>query len=220
MRASDLIIHTIPTLSPSDKSSTALKLMNEIHATHLPVLNGKQLLGLVSEEELINLNTPDESLGAMKLNLISPFIHDYEHIFEVLKVASNLHLKVIPVIDKDNNYIGSITSDSLLIYLATQTDILEPGGIIVLEMTVTNYSLTEIARIVETNNSRILSVFTSTKKDNSQMEVTVKVNTPNVQAIIQALQRFNYVVKDSYQEPEFYDDLKDRYDSLMNYLNV
>ena len=108
----------------------------------------------------------------------------------------------------------------MLIYLATQTDILEPGGIIVLEMTVTNYSLTEIARIVETNNSRILSVFTSTKKDNSQMEVTVKVNTPNVQAIIQALQRFNYVVKDSYQEPEFYDDLKDRYDSLMNYLNV
>ncbi|MCY7362788.1 MAG: CBS domain-containing protein [Ignavibacteria bacterium] len=220
MKAAELIIHTIPTLTNTDKSSAVLKLMNEFHTTHLPVLDEKKFLGLVSEEDLLNINKPDESIGSFNLKLTTPFIHDYEHIFEVLKVASVLHLKIIPVTDKDNNYLGSITSDALLYYLAHETDLLEPGGIIVLQMAVSDYTLTEVARIIESNSTRILSVFANTNADNNMMELTIKVNTPNLQVIIQALQRFNYIVKDSYQEPEFYDDLKDRYDSLMNYLNV
>jgi acetoin utilization protein AcuB len=194
--------------------------MNDHHVQQLPVLNGTQLMGLVTEEELMNINKPDEALGAQKLGLITPFIHDYEHIFEVLKVASTLHLKIIPVIDKDNNFLGCITSDSLLHYLAHETDLLEPGGIIVLDLAINDYSLSEIARIIESNNNRILCVFAGSDHDNNRLELTIKINTPNVQAVIQSLTRFNYVVKDSYQEPEFYDDLKDRFDGLMSYLNV
>jgi acetoin utilization protein AcuB len=220
MRAAELIIHTIPTLILSDTLATAFKLMNDHHIQQLPVLNGSQLMGLVTEEELLNINKPDESIGAQKLTLITPFIHDYEHIFEVLKVASTLHLKIIPVIDKDNNFLGCITSDSLLHYLAHETDLLEPGGIIVLDLAINDYSLSEIARIIESNNNRILCVFAGSDHDNNRLELTIKINTPNVQAVIQSLVRFNYVVKDSYQEPEFYDDLKDRYDGLMSYLNV
>jgi acetoin utilization protein AcuB len=220
MRAAELIIHTIPTLILSDTISTALKFMVEHHITQLPVLNGSQLMGLVSEDELVQLNKPDEAIGGQKLTLITPFIHDYEHIFEVLKVASTLHLKLIPVIDKDNNFLGCITSESLLHYLAHETDLLEPGGIIVLDLAINDYSLTEIARIIESNSVRILCVFAGSDPDNNRMELTIKINHPNVQPVIQSLVRFNYTVKDSYQEPEFYNDLKDRYDSLMSYLNV
>lgn len=220
MRAETIIVHSIPTVKNSDKSSAVLKLMNEFHTTHLPVVDEKKLLGLISEEDLLNVNKPDAEIGSLNLKLVIPFIHDYEHIFEVLKVASILHLKIIPVVDKDNNYLGAITSDALLYYLANETDLLEPGGIIVLQMAVSDYTLTEVARIIESNSTKILSVFANTNAESNMMELTIKVNTPNLQTIIQALQRFNYTVKDSYQEPEFYDDLKDRYDSLMNYLNV
>jgi acetoin utilization protein AcuB len=221
MRAAELLVHTIPTLSPADKVSTALKLMNEFHITQLPVVSEKQFMGLVSEDELKMLNHNGEAtIDSLKLNTLFPGIHDYEHMFEVLKVASTLKLKAIPVIDKDNNYLGSISSDSLLQYFANETDILERGGIIVLDIAVKDYSLAEVARIVEMNNARILTVFAGTDPDLGRMELTVKVNTPNVQPIIQALERYNYTIKDTYQEQEFYDNLRGRYDALMNYLNV
>ncbi|HZG00102.1 MAG TPA: CBS domain-containing protein [Chitinophagales bacterium] len=220
MRASELIVHSVPTLSPSDKVFTALKLMQEFHITQLPVVSERRFLGLVSEEDLKAHGDTDAELTALKLNVLFPGVNESEHMFEVLKVAATMKLKAVPVIDKDNNYLGSISSESLLHYLAERTDILERGGIVVLDMAVSDYSLTEIARIVESNNAKILTVFAGTNPDLGRMELTLKVNTPNVQAIVQSLERFNYTIKDTYQEPEFYDNLRNRYDALMNYLNV
>lgn len=220
MKALELIIHTIPTLKPSDACSQALKIMNEFHLSQLPVVNGMQFLGLVFEEELLNIGELDSPLGSHKLRLITPFIHDYEHVFEVLKVATNLKLRIIPVVDKDNNYLGCITSDSLLSYMATRTDICEPGGIIEIEIPFNDYSLSDVSRHVESNQSKVLCAFAHTNADNSGIRLTIKINTPNVQPVIQTLERHKYKVSDSYQEPEFYNDLKDRYDALMTYLNV
>ncbi len=220
MKASELIVHSIPTIKPSDTCATALKIMNEYHLTQLPVLNGRQLLGLVFEEELLNVNKQESALGALKLKLLTPFIHDYEHVFEVLKVATTLKLRIIPIVDKDNNYMGSISSDSLLSYLTTHTDICEPGGIIELEIPVNDYSLSDVSRHVESNQAKILCAFASTNSDSSVIRLTIKINIPNVQPVIQTLERYKYKISDSYQEPEFYDDLKDRYDALMTYLNV
>lgn len=221
MRAAELLVHTVPTLSPSDKVSTALKLMNEFHITQLPVVSEKRFLGLVSEEDLkTSVNGSDPNIESLKLNNLFPGVHDFEHVFEVLKVASVLKLKAVPIVDKDNYYLGSVSSDSLLQYLAGETDILERGGIVVLDIPVKDYSLAEVARIVEMNNAKILTVFAGTDPDLGRMELTIKVNTPNVQPIVQALERFNYTVKDTFQEQEFYDNLRNRYDALMNYLNV
>ncbi len=220
MRAAELIIHTIPTLKPSDSCSQSLKIMNDYNLTQLPVVNGLQFLGLVFEEELLNIGEPESAIGSQKLRLITPHIHDHEHVFEVLKVATNLKLRIIPVIDKDNNYIGCITSDSLLSYMATRTDICEPGGIIELDMPVNDYSLSDVSRHVESNQAKVLCAFAYTNNQENGIRLTIKINTPNVQAIIQTLERHKYKITDSYQEPEFYNDLKDRYDALMNYLNV
>ncbi len=220
MKAAELIIHTIPTLKPSDTCAQALKIMNDYHLTQLPVVNGMQFLGLVFEEELLNIGEPDSALGAQKLRLITPFIHDYEHVFEVLKVATNLKLRIIPVIDKDNNFLGCITSDSLLSYMATRTDICEPGGIIELEIPINDYSLADVSRHVESNSVKVLCAFAHTNSENNGIRLTIKINSPNVQPVIQTLERHKYKVSDSYQEPEFYNDLKDRYDALMTYLNV
>jgi len=220
MRAAELIVHTVPTLSPTDKVSTALKLMTEFHITQLPVVSEKKFIGLMSEEDLKSHGNADDTVESLKINNLFPGVHDFEHMFEVLKVASTLKLRAIPVIDDDNNYLGSVSFESLMDTLATETDILERGGILVLDIAVKDYSLAEVARIIEQNNARVLTVFAGTDPDLGRMELTVKVNTPNVQPIVQALERFNYIIKDTYQEQEFYDNLRNRYDALMNYLNV
>ena len=220
MRAYDLILHTVPTLKKTDSGTFALQTMSDIHLYQLPIVHEKKLLGLVREEDILNHHHNDDKLVAMKLKLLKPFIHDYEHIFEVLKVASELKLKVIPVVDKEEVYLGAITLENLLDYFAKDTDILEPGAIIVLELAPSDYSLSAIASIIEQEGAKILCVFAGTDKEKTKIELTLKLSVSDIQAISQSLVRHNYQIKDSYQEPEYFEDLKDRYDELMNYLDV
>ncbi|GDX52747.1 hypothetical protein LBMAG27_17940 [Bacteroidota bacterium] len=220
MRAADLITHSVPVLKKTDTGSFALQTMADHHLSQLPIVQSEKLLGLVREEDILNHHNNDAKLQEMKLKLLKPFIHDYEHIFEVLKVSSELKLKVIPVVDKDENYLGAITLEDLMNYFARDTDILEPGAIVVLEIAVGDYSLADIARIIEQESAKILCVFAGTDKEKTKIELTLKLNVSDIQGIIQSLQRHSYVVKDSYQEPEYFEDMKDRYDSLMDYLDV
>jgi hypothetical protein len=85
----------------------------------------------------------------------------------------------------------------------------------------TDYLLTEIAGIVESNDARVMGVFLSSKPDSTRMEVTIRVNVTDIGAILQTFSRYNYLVSASWsKEDSFSDGLQDRYDSLMNYLNI
>lgn len=220
MKAAELVSKNISSLRTSDTGASALHLMNVFHVTHLPIVNENQLLGLISEEDILNAHGEEDAIGSLPLSFMRPFIHDHEHLFEVLKVATEFRLTVIPVIDKEEAYLGVITRADLLNYFAVQTDILEPGGIIVLEVHIKDYSLTEIVRIIESNHVKILCMFAGTDYDTSRMELTIKINNTDLQPIISDLNRHNYHVKETFQEAEYFDNLKERYDSLMNYLNI
>ncbi len=89
-----------------------------------------------------------------------------------------------------------------------------------LELNIKDYSLAEIARIVESDHIKILSVFAGSNFDSNKMELTLKVNQTDLQPLIASFNRHNYKVKETFQEPEYFDNIKDRYDALMNYLNI
>ena len=220
MRAISLISDTLPSLKMTDTDSRALRWMNELHVDQLPVINNHKFLGLVSELDILDRNTPDEPVINHELQRQGLFVKDNDHLFEVLKISSEKKLTVIPVLDKQENYLGSITLNQLLDFFTKETDIIETGGIIVLEVEVRNYSVTEIARIIETNGGSILGLFAGSNADPNLRDVTIKINRADLNPIIAAFERFNYHIKDTYQEEEYFHDVRDRFDSLMNYLNV
>lgn len=220
MKASELLSKNIPSLKTSDTGAEALRLMSEFHVRHLPIVNDKQLLGLISEEDILNARGIEEAIGGLPLTFVNPFIHDHEHLFEVLKIAVEFRLTTIPVIDKEENYLGTITRDDLLDHLSSETNILEPGGIIVLEVNVKDYTLAEVARVIEQHHAKILCSFAKTHEESNKMELTIKISQTDLQPIIASLNRYNYVVKETFTEPEYFDNLKERYDALMNYLDI
>ena len=220
MKAIDLISDSIPALRTSDTGATALRWMSEYHVSHLPIVNENQLLGLISEEDILNAHGVEEAIGNLPLTFKRPFIHDSEHAFEVLKIAAQFRLTVIPVIDQNENYVGSITRDQLLNFLVTETDIAETGGILVLDLNLNDYSLSEIARAVESAGAKVLGAFTKTNAEANKIELTLKINQTQLQKVIAELNRYNYTVRESFVEPEYFEDLKERYDALMNYLNI
>lgn len=220
MIAKELQSSEILPLKTSDTCAFALNAMEDNRVHHLPVVNERELLGLISEFDLINHHKEDDPIGDVQLSLHNAFATEYQHIFDIFKMFTEMKLTLLPVVDEKNNYLGIISLSKLIEIYSSQSSILNPGGIIILEMSENNYSLGEISQIVESNDARILNLFLTSYPDSTQIDVTIKINKIDIMAILQTFTRYNYTIKATFSEKDDLDDLKERYDALMNYLNV
>lgn len=220
MFANQLIIEDIIPLKTSDSGAYALNWMDENKVSHLPIVNDVEFLGLISDEDIFALNNFEEALGNHQLSLASPFVFEDQHLFEIIKIIAEHKLTLVPVLDKKSRYMGSITSQSLTQSLSKIAAVENPGGIIILEVSNNDYSLSQIAQIVESNDAKILSLCITSEEESTKIEVAIKLNTKEIASILQTFDRYNYYVKASYTDTENVEDLKDRYDSFMNYLNI
>ncbi len=221
MLANELISELILPLRTSDTGEVAINWMEELRVSHLPIVNNEAFLGLVSEKEIYDLNKLLEPLGSYRLSLARPYVLYNQHIFDVIRAISSLGLSLVPVLDENENYLGCITQSHLMKKVAEISSLDQPGGIVVLQMNVADYSLHEISRIVESNDTKILSCCTRTFEDSTKIEVTLKLNKIDITSVIQTFNRFDYLVSASFSEENDYEDLlKERFGSLMSYLNI
>ena len=159
MIAKDLISEVIPSLKTSDLGQTALNWMEIFRISHLPIVNNQDFLGLISDADIYDMNKPEEPIGNHALTLFKPYVDAEQHIFEVIGLASRLKLSVVPVLDSNKHFKGVITTSDLIRHLAGISSMDQPGGIIVLELIERDYSLSQIAQIVESNNVKVLSMY-------------------------------------------------------------
>lgn len=220
MLVRDLISETIPPLKAAESGLKALQWMQEFKVAHMPVLDGDEYLGIISEEDVLDLNAPEEPLGKHDLRLSRPLIFEHQHIYDAIRIVAGLNLSLAPIIDENEHFVGVITLEDLVREMSEMIAISDPGGIVVLEMSVNDYSLSKIAHIVESNDAKIISAYVSSIPSSSRMELTIKVNKENIQNILQSFERYEYNVVASFQEKEHLEDLKHRFDSFMKYINI
>jgi len=220
MIARQIISNEILPLKTSDTAQQALSWMEEFKIAHLPIVNNEELLGIISEQDIFQFNNLDEVVGNHPLSLIKARVNEHQHIYEVMKLVAITNLTLIPVVDDKERYVGSITLLNLLKFLSSTFSVENPGGVIILELSENDYNLTEIANIVESNNAKILSTFLMNHVDSTKLEICLKVNKLEIGKILQTFDRYGYVIKASFGTDEQEEDLKDRYDSLMNFLNI
>lgn len=220
MLSAELINDLIPPLKTSDTGDRALSLMDDFKVSHLPIVNDTQFLGLISEDEIIEMDDTAEPVGSVALHLAHSYVHGWQHIYDAMKLMAAQNLSIVPVLDNKENYIGMISINSMLNYFAEMTSLSNPGAIIILEIGQRNYSLSEIARIVESNDAHILSSYINANADSTKIEVTLKVDKEDVNGIIQTFERFNYTVNSFYKQKTDIDDTMNRFDSFMRYLNI
>jgi len=221
MIASDLISEIIPSLKTSDTGQTALNWMEIFRISHLPIVNNQDFLGLISDTDIYDMNQPEEPIGNHELTLLKPYVTDNQHLFEVVGLAARLKLSIVPVLDNNSHYKGVITSSDLIRHIAGISSMDQPGGIIVLEMIERDYSLSQIAQIVESNNIKVLSMYITSPSESTKLEVTLKVNTTDLFALIKTFERYNYEVKTWVTTNDSIDRFySERFDLLMKYLNI
>jgi CBS domain-containing protein len=221
MVAKDLISEVIPSVKTSDLAQTALNWMEIFRISHLPIVNNLEFLGLISDADIYDMNQPNEPIGNHALTLLKPYVTTEQHIFEVLGLAAKLKLSVVPVLDTNMYYKGVITTNDLIRRIAEISSMDQPGAIVVLELIERDYSLSQIAQIVESNNIKVLSLYITSPPDSTKLEVTLKLNSNDLSSVLRTFERYNYEVKTWVASNDSIDQFyQERFDLLMKYLNI
>lgn len=218
--ARDIINQDIPTLKSTDSADLALKWMDEFKVFQLPIVNNVELIGVISESDILSLNDDDEIISTYRLSLLRPHIQEDEHIYEVIKNITQLKLSVLPVVNKQMHYLGSITLRTLSQKISEMASMNEPGGLIVLRVNVPDYSLGQMAQIVESNDAKVLSSYITSLPNSQQMEVTLKINKEDLSGIVQTFNRYNYEILATYHHSEYEEDVKRRLEEFTHYLRM
>lgn len=219
MLAKDLISESIPPLAPSDSIQKVMDRMAEFRVSHLPVVEEKSYLGVVSDEDLYELADYTSSLAESDLSFNRAFIDQQQHIYDVIRLFNESRMTVIPVLDENKYYLGLVSINTMMEYMASITAMKEPGSIIVLEMNNRNNSLSHIAQIVESNNTRILSSYITSFVDSPRTEITLKLNRSDIGSVVASFHRYDYTVIATFNDIKTDSGTADRYDQLMNYLS-
>ena len=220
MLTRELLSQSLPVLHLQDKVYQALQLMNDNQVTHLPVVDGDKYAGLLSEDDLLQSENDHELLSKLDQSFFNVSVREDEHFLKAVQLAAENGLSVVPVVNEDQELTGTVSYNELLRHASSFMSLNEPGALIVLELPSNQYSFNEISKLVETNDAQITQLNTSNDAETGMMQVTIRINKPEVSDIIATFQRYEYNVKYFFGEEQYANELRSNYDNLMNYLRI
>ncbi len=216
----ELINNNIPRLQLKDSVSKALKLISDFRVTHLPVVENDIFLGLVSEDDLLDQDEPKMPIELMRDTFKQAAVHDNEHFLNAVTCSNQIESTVVPVINEENELMGVITTNDLLKTIGNFAGTNELGGIIVLEMERSQFAISEISRIVESNDATILHLNTTVHAETGMLTVTLHINKKEISAIVATFERYEFDVIYYFGNENFENEIHSNYRHLMNYLDI
>ena len=220
MKAIELIQSNVPPVRINEPIEKALNWMDEFKLNHIPVVNNTEYIGLLSDEMVYDYNNLSDSIS--KINFIGNqhFVLENTHFFQVVSFLSKFKLTIVPVCDDQKNYKGSISGKKLLDIFCAQSGFSSSGSVIVILVNNIDYQLSQISQIVESNDAKILSLYSEPLESNNQLRITLKLSECKLGAILQTFSRYKYIVEEIFSDDEINNLSQQRYDHLMKYLNV
>jgi CBS domain-containing protein len=216
----ELINNNIPRLKLQDTVSKALQLINDFRVTHLAVVADDKYLGLISEEDLLDAEEEKMPIELMQETFIDAAVHDNEHFLTAVNFCNQHDTSVVPVINEERELAGVITNTDLLKALGNFAGTNEIGGIMVLEMERSQFAISEISRIVESNDATILHLNTTVHPETGMLTVSIHTNKKEIASIVATFERYDYDVIYYFGNENFENEIHTNYRHLMNYLDI
>ncbi len=210
----------LPTLRLDDSVQKSVALMLENKVFELPVLDEGSLIGVASWSKL-DLEDQNEPIGAFRHDFRQIAVQQYSNISEALFLMRDFGVTMLPVINSKNELVATLSQNDILLYFSKIL-----GGsskndaVLVLEMGVHDYSLSQIARLTESNNAQIMSSFVSAPDQNMNIMVTLQFNVSDLTYIVATLERFDYHIVYQFHQSNVSSVYDERYESLMKYLSI
>ena len=201
-----------------DKIEVVQELFDESHFSHFPILENGIYMGSIAAEDIETFES-DKKIADYKYAIVGFFVRTNTIWIDVLEVFAKNKTNLVPVLDENNNYIGYYEMVDVMQFFHETPFLKEPGGIIIIKKRVLDYSMSQIAQIVESNNGKLLGMFIS-EADVEFVQITLKISTGAMNEIIQTFRRYNYDIISEHLEDNYINNLKERSDYLDKYLNI
>lgn len=220
MLTAELINNNIPRLQLQDTITKALQLINDYRVTHLPVVSEDKYLGMISEDDLLDVEEQKGTIEFLQENFITAFVKENEHFLNAVKCSNQYETTIVPVTNEEKELVGVITATDLLKALGDFSGANEIGGIIIIEMERPQFSISEISRIVESNDATILHLNTTIQPDTGMLTVSLHLNKKEIAAIVSAFERYEYDIIYYFGDEKFENEIHSNYRHLMSYLDI
>ncbi|MCG2610795.1 acetoin utilization protein acuB [Flavobacterium sp. SM15] len=212
------ITQEIDALNVNDTAEKAQDIFLNLPFTHFPVLEDGVYIGCTNSEDA-DLLDPKKKIGESRFNFDRFFVRNSMNWLDVLEVFAKNETNIVPVLDEKNTYLGYYEMEDIIRFFHETPFLREDGGVVVVEKGIRDYSMGEIAQIIESNNSKLLGAFIS-YSDINKVQITVKISLGGMNEIIQTFRRYNYEIISEHQEDAYLNNLRDRSDYLDKYLNI
>lgn len=222
MIALELINYNIPFLKPTDTVESALEMMGDFRIEQMVFSDGNDYLGIFSYSHLQSINNINTKLSDIQPNHLNTYLNQNKHIIEIVDLVQSTDIQTIAVLDDALNYKGSILLNDLMQKYVQLLGSTENGAILLLSILKQDYSLAEIARLIESNDVKIISSYYKTieSEEGNQNVLTIKLNTKDISRVIATLERFGYTILETFANDPITSTEKERYEMLIKYLEI
>lgn len=213
--------YIINDLSPIDIQAPIKEVQesfNQLTYSHIPVTREGEFVGSISETDAYCFENSKKIIDFQYS--LEPFhVKDTTNWLDILEAFALNSSNIMPVLTKDNKYLGYYELSDIMDLFNDTPFLSEPGGIIVVEKGIRDYSFSEMCQIVESNGTKILGIFIS-KIGGDLMQATIKIGHAGMNSIVQTFRRYSYNVVSNHEEDKFLEDLRERSAYLDKYLNI
>lgn len=196
-----------------------LQVFESIPYSHIPVIQNKKLIALVSREDLNTVEDQKQKLANLEYLYEFYFAKQEDTLLEVISNFAVNNTNILPIIDNENNYMGYLDLNDTLDCFADTDFLSTEGNILLLQKNSHEYSMSEICQIVESNANHVLGCFV-TEKDEENTLITLKVKALNINELVQSFRRYNYSIMNTLTEDSYLESLKKRSEYFIKYLNI
>ena len=219
MDLTSYILKEFKPLSLETKVSEVKSLFNENEYSHFPIIQNNVLIGLISETDIQSIDEENKEIGYFQYLFQLFYTEESNNLLDLIKIFASNETSLVPVIDEKKQYIGYFNLIDLLHVLNETPYLNEEGIVLLLEKEISEFSFSQVCQIVETNNGKILGLFTS-EIGTSTLKITLKFTSQDVNEIIQSFRRYDYTILSNHEEDFYLEDLKERSEYLQKYLNI
>ncbi|ASW75292.1 acetoin utilization protein [Chryseobacterium piperi] len=212
----DYISKDFPCFSLTDSIESARSTLEDFGYTHIFIKKSHHFYGAIAKDFLY------EAEGTLKdlEHQVERFaILEDNNIMDSIRLFYTFNSNVIPVINKTEKYLGYITCEDAFQDLSRYALFSESGAILTVEAPARKYSMTEIANIVESNNSKFYGGFISFMSE-EVVRVTIKISNENLASIDATFDRYDYRIVEKFYSDEKTDLFKDRFGFFQKFIEI
>ena len=214
----DYINKDFKPIDSSDTIQIIQDFFSDLDFSHFPVLEGGVYQGSIAAEDVETFDA-DKKISEYRYILEGFLVRNTTAWLDVLEGFARHHTNVMPVLDENNSYLGYYEINDIIKFLYETPFLKEQGGVIVVAKGILDFSMSEVAQIIETNGGKILGLFISNSTSET-VAITVKISIGSINEIIQTFRRYNYDIISEHMEDNYINSLKERSDYLDKYLNI